>query len=362
MNVKKIASQILINDKEISLASPTYFIADIAANHDGDLNRAKDLICLAKDAGADAAKFQHFLADKIVSDYGFNTLGSQQSHQATWRKSVYDTYKQYETQREWTAELITTCKKVDIDFMTTPYDFDAIKMFADYIPAFKIGSGDITWIEAIEKIAAYNKPVLLATGAASIEDVERAVEAIININPCIVLMQCNTNYTGRYENFKHINLNVIKSYATKWPGVITGLSDHTHGHTTVLGAIAFGAKVIEKHFTDDNTREGPDHAFSMNPRSWADMVSAARELELSLGDGIKRIEDNEKQTVILQRRCIRLKRDINAGEKIVYDDLDFLRPSTVNSLKPYEYREILNKLTKRDLVKGQELVLGDTIS
>lgn len=361
MNKKIIANEIKINNKVINKDSEVYFIADIAANHDGDIERAKDLIYLAKEAGAHAAKFQHFLADKIVSDYGFKVLGKQQSHQSNWKKSVYETYKHYETNREWTLQLIDACNKSGIDFMTTPYDFEAIEAFSSYIPAFKIGSGDITWIEAIQKIAAYQKPVLLATGASTMADVERAVEAIIAINSKIILMQCNTNYTASRENFRYINLNVLQTYANKWPGIITGLSDHTFGHTTVLGAVALGARAIEKHFTDDNSREGPDHAFSMNPKTWREMVDATKELELALGDGVKRVENNEVETVMLQRRCIRIKNDKRAGDVINYDDLEFLRPSNQIAIPPYMYEVLLHKTLKRDLVKGEELILEDVI-
>ena len=149
--------------------------------------------------------------------------------------------------------------------MTTPYDYAAVDGVDCYVPAYKIGSGDITWTQFIEYVAKKAKPVLLATGAANIEDVIRAVECVIGNNKDIVLMQCNTNYTGSFDNLKYVNLNVLKFYANLYPGMVLGLSDHTPGHTTVLGAIALGARVIEKHFTDDNDRIGPDHAFSMNP-------------------------------------------------------------------------------------------------
>ena len=360
MKARNFNTEIKINQHIISKSNPVYFIADIGANHDGDLSRAKDLIYLAKESGAHVAKFQHFLADKIVSDYGFKNLGSQKSHQSGWNKSVYETYKHYETDRRWTEELISTCKKAEIEFMTTPYDFKAIDEFSSFMPAFKIGSGDITWIEAIEKISNYQKPVLLATGASDMEDVERAVGAVISVNPNIILMQCNTNYTAKLENFKYINLNVLKTFASKWPDILLGLSDHTVGHTTVLGAVSMGARVIEKHFTDDNNREGPDHAFAMNPSTWRDMVDATRELEMALGDGIKRIEDNEKETVVLQRRCIRLKENKNLGDQIFYEDLEFLRPAPQNSLSPFNYNSLIGKKLKESLKKGSVINLNNT--
>ena len=351
------SQKIQINSFEIGKNNFVYFIADIAANHDGDLNRAKDLIYLAKESGAHAAKFQHFLAKDIVSDKGFQDLGKQQSHQASWKRSVYDTYKAYETDRLWTLELFETCQKVGIDFMTTPYDFEAIEALESYVPAFKIGSGDITWIDSIEKIASTHKPIMLATGASSFEDVKMAVENILKINSDIVLMQCNTNYVIDRNNFKYINLNVIKHYQLRWPGIITGLSDHTPGHSTVLGAVTLGARVVEKHFTDDNSREGPDHAFSMTPETWKDMVSATEELLLALGDGVKRVEENELETSVLQRRCIRILTDKNPGEFLHASDLKMLRPAPIGSLPPYKKDAVIGKKLTKKLCEGDCVTL-----
>lgn len=349
------APEITINHTKISPHHPTYFIADIASNHDGDLQRAKDLIYMAKEAGADAAKFQHFIVEKIVSAYGFNSLGAQKSHQENWNASVFEVYKRAECDRNWTEELLATCRNVGIEFMTSPYDFEAIETLAPYVNAYKIGSGDITWLEALEKIASLQKPVLLATGAASMEDVERAVQAITALNSHVVLMQCNTNYTGSVENFNYINLNVLKTYAQKWPGIVLGLSDHTPGHSTVLGAIALGACAIEKHFTDDNSRIGPDHAFSMDPQAWKLMVKSANEVRLALGDGIKKVEDNEKETVILQRRCIRITTKKGVGDKITKEDMAFLRPAPENAFPPYEFTSLVSKQLIKDLEEGEHL-------
>jgi sialic acid synthase SpsE len=348
-----------INGREISITAPTYFMADIASNHDGELSRAKDLIWLAKEAGAEAVKFQHFKAGKIVSDYGFKNLGSQISHQAAWKKSVYEIYEQYECNRNWNEELVETAKQAGVDFMTSPYDVEAINMFDRYLPAYKIGSGDITWTEIIETIARKNKPVLLATGASSMADVERAVETILKHNRQIVLMQCNTNYTGKKENFKYINLKVLQTYAARYPGMVLGLSDHTPGHAAVLGAIALGARVIEKHFTDNNDREGPDHSFAMNPAAWQEMVECSRELEFALGDGIKRVEENEADTVVIQRRCLRLKRKMEAGEKIKANDLEPLRPIPAGSVEPYRLAEVVGNVLAVSKEAGDALYEDD---
>ena len=320
---------IQIGSHTIGEKHPTYFIADISANHDGSLDRAKMLIRLAREKGADAAKFQNFRAPQIVSDYGFRAMGGQVSHQATWKKSVTQVYADASIPFEWTPELKAACDEAGIDYFSAPYDFDAIDMLDPFVPAYKIGSGDITWLEALVRMARKGKPVLLATGAASIGDVQRAVEAILPINPRLVLMQCNTNYTGSLENFAHVNLRVLATYRSMYPDLILGLSDHTPGHAAVLGAVALGARVVEKHFTDDTSRVGPDHPFSMDPDSWAEMVVAARQLELALGDGNKRVMENEQQTVIVQRRCLRAARDIRKGE--VFDPGDDRRAAPRNA-------------------------------
>ena len=350
-----------IQDVSVGGMHSTYFIADIAANHDGDLERAKELICLAAEAGADAAKFQHFRAQSIVSDLGFRTLGGQQSHQATWKKSVFEVYRNASVSLDWTPALKETCDKAGIAFFTSPYATDLVDHIDPFVPAYKIGSGDITWIEMVEYIASKGKPVILASGASSLDDVHRAVAAIAAINPRLCLMQCNTNYTSSVENFRYIMLNVLKTYRAMYPNLILGLSDHTPGHATVLGAVALGARMIEKHFTDDVTRPGPDHAFSMDPQAWRDMVDRTRELEGALGTGIKRVEMNEKETVVLQRRSIRARKDLLAGSVIERSDLEVLRPCPSGAIAPYSLPELVGRSLRRDISAGEHLRWTDVL-
>lgn len=344
-----------INNIHIGREYPTYFIADIAANHDGDLERAKELIYLAAEAGASAAKFQHFMAESIVSDYGFKILGEKQSHQARWNKSVFNVYRDASVNLEWTPALKETCDRAGIAFFTSPYSLDIVDQIDPYVPAYKVGSGDITWVEIVEYIASKQKPYIIATGASSIDDVSRAVTAAFSINPMLCLMQCNTNYTASTENFKYIKLNVLKTYHQMFPDLVLGLSDHTPGHSTVLGAVALGAKMIEKHFTDDVSRVGPDHEFSMDPKSWRDMVDRTRELEYALGDGIKQVENNESQTVILQRRAIRMSINLQAGSTLSRDHITMLRPCPFDGLPPYEIQSVIGKKIKRNISAGEHL-------
>lgn len=351
--------EIKIGSKTIGLDHPTYFIADIAANHDGDLDRARELIRLAKEAGADAAKFQNFTARKIVSDYGFKHMGGQQSHQSKWKKSVFEVYQDASVSFDWTPILKDECDRVGIEYFSSPYDFEAIDHLDQYMPAYKIGSGEIDWIEALQRMAGKGKPILLATGAANIGEVQKAVHAILEINPQLVLMQCNTNYTAQEENFNHIHLNVLKTYHALFPELILGLSDHTEGHATVLGAVAFGARVIEKHFTDNNDREGPDHKFAMNPRSWAEMVKNTRRLERALGSADKSVAGNEVDTVVIQRRCLRAARDIKHGEVLTREVIDVLRPATKGAILPDKIEDVIGLTVNKDLPFGKELTWGD---
>jgi sialic acid synthase SpsE len=347
--------EIKIGNHSIGGNNPTYFIADIAANHDGSLERAKQLINLASQAGADAAKFQNFRAPKIVSDYGFSHMDSQVSHQADWNKSVFQVYSEASIPFEWTPILKHTCDEAGIDFFSAPYDFEAIDMLDQYVEMYKAGSGEIDWIEALERMAAKGKPFFVATGASDIGEVQRAVHAILKINPQLVLMQCNTNYTASPGNYDHLNLNVLKTYATIFPEVILGLSDHTHAVAPVLGAVALGAKVIERHFTDSNKRQGPDHKFAMNPQKWAYMVEETHILERSLGQPDKVVATNEVDTAIIQRRCLRAARDIKTGEVFTRPMIDVLRPATPEAIKPYEINAVIGKRALLDIPCGKEL-------
>lgn len=343
----------------IGISHRPYYIADIAANHDGNLERALKLIEYAKECGADAAKFQNFKAEKIVSDFGFSALKGNLTHQKSWGKSVIEVYREASLNDEWSPILKQKCEEVDIEYITSPYDFESVDWANGFVNCFKIGSGDISWPEMLEFIAAKNKPVLLATGAATWHEVQQAVDCILAINPHLVLMQCNTNYTAEDANFRHLNLNVLKLYAKTYPDLILGLSDHTIGYLSVLGAVALGARVIEKHFTDDRTRSGPDHRFSTTPTEWREMVNASNLLFEALGDGIKRIEENELDTSIVQKRGLYTTRSISAGETIHLRDLEPLRPRSNEGYEPSEAKSLVGKKVCRNLQSGELLLRKD---
>ena len=351
------SKKIKIRNKYIGDNFPTYFIADIASNHDQNLNRAKKLIYLAKKSGADAVKFQHFTADTLVSDIEFSKLNLK-SHQSKWKDSTYNIYKKNELLFNWTTELYKFSKENKIDFFTAAYSPELVDKVNKFVPAYKIGSGDITDHEIIKKIAKKNKPVFIATGAASEKEVQLAVSVLKKYNSKVCLMQCNTNYTGSDENLSYLNLHVLREYKTKYD-IITGLSDHTIGDFSVVAAVSLGARVIEKHFTDDNKRIGPDHYFSMNPKTWRNMVNKVRKLEIALGDGKKKIEKNEQQTSVLQRRSVMINKDKKKGSIVKKNDLIFLRPNLSKSYQPYEYYKIVGKKLKRNKYKNEAILKID---
>ena len=307
------------------------------------MDRALSLIEEAKEAGAHAAKFQNFVASKIVSRKGFESLGNRMSHQSSWKKSVFDVYDDASVSKEWTAKLKAKCDEVGIEYFTSPYDFDSVDHVDPYVNAYKVGSGDITWTEIIQFMARKGKPLLIASGASSMEDVDRAMAVLLPMTDRVCLMQCNTNYTADPKNFHHLNLNVLTTFRQKYPSVVLGLSDHTHGHASVVASIGLGATVFEKHFTDDNGRDGPDHKFAMNPSSWREMVARSQEAFNALGDGIKRVEANEVQTAMLQRRALRFTKDLPKGHVLTESDLFPLRPIPEDGLPPYELAKILGK-------------------
>ncbi|HNQ87818.1 MAG TPA: N-acetylneuraminate synthase family protein [Verrucomicrobiota bacterium] len=377
-----------IQGRPVGPGEPVYFIADLAANHCGSLAKAKELVHACAESGVDAVKMQNFTAETIVSDYGFRHLEGVRTHQSQWKQSVFDSYKAASIPLDWTLELKSLCDRLGLHYFTSPYSIDLVRAVAPHVAAFKLGSGDITWHEEIVEMCRQGKPVLMATGASTMEEVEGAMAAALEHTDAILLMQCNTEYTARVgegrdqrlARFRHINLRVLETYQRRWPGIPVGLSDHTHGSLTVLGAVGlFDCCAVEKHFTLDNTLEGQDHAFSMTPATWRRMVddtAALRKtiarasgpeerlrltaeavddreaLSVALGDGVKRLEANEQGTVIVQRRAIRAGRSLSPGDRLTRNDLVVLRPCPPDALPPYRMAELLGRTVREPVAAG----------
>ena len=331
---------IKIGHKWIGERKPCYVIAEIGSNFNDDINLAKKLIKKAKDAGADAAKFQSFQVDKILSKKGFE---KKVSFQSQWKKSVWQVYKEAELPLEWISKLSEFAKKCKIDFLSTPYHTEAVdELIRCKVPAIKIGSGEITNLGFLECIAKTGKPILLATGASTQKEVDVAVKTISRLNKKLILMQATTQYPSPIED---ANLLVIQTFRNKYK-INVGYSDHTPGFTSVMGSIVLGAWTIEKHFTLDKSSSGPDHKHSLDPIEFAKMVKSIREMEIVLGSNKKKIEKSETETNIIQRRGIWTVKKIEKGEKFTRSNIDVLRPNL--GIPASQFRKILKRKSKKN--------------
>ncbi|WP_276359580.1 N-acetylneuraminate synthase family protein [Daejeonella sp. H1SJ63] len=333
-----------IGKRKIGYGYPTYIIAEIGANFDHDIEKAKRLIDAAKACGADCAKFQSFIAEKIVSEKGFASMRLKGVH-GSWGRPVHEVFREAEFPREWHNEISDYCKKIDIDFSTSPYDFDAVDLCMELdVPYIKIGSGDITWLEMLEYIAKKGKPMILATGDATMSEIDEAIRTIeATGNNQLVLLQCITNYPSKIES---ANINVLKTYQTAF-NILTGYSDHSPGSVVALGSIALGGIVIEKHFTLDKNDDGPDHPHSMDVNEFKRMVDYIRELESAMGSSRKVVVEEEAETVIVQRRCLYSTRFIPKGKVIEKDDLVELRPAL--GILPKYKKVIIGRIASKDI-------------
>jgi len=342
--------EIQIGERIIGRGHPTYLIAEIGANFDKSLDKAKRLIDSAKESGADCAKFQTFSTPEIVSEGGFSRMKLKGVH-GSWGKTVSEVFKEAEFPREWHEEISDYCKKVGIDFSTSPYDFKAVDLCEKLnVPFIKIGSGEITWLEMLEYIARKGKPMMLATGDATLSEIDEAIRTIeATGNRNLVLMQCITNYPSKIDS---ANVNVLKTYQSAFD-ILTGYSDHSPGPVVALASVVLGGCVIEKHFTLNKNDNGPDHPHSMNPVEFKLMVDYVREIERAMGSTRKEVVEEEGETVFVQRRCLYAKRNINAGQIVTEADIDVLRPAL--GIPPKFKKIVIGKIAKINIEAGQPL-------
>lgn len=340
--------EIKIGSHYIGIGHPTYFIAEIGANFDGNIDKAKRLIEAAKESGADCAKFQTFITPRIVSEGGFSRMQLKGVH-GSWGRTVSDVFKDAEFPIAWHREIADFCKNINIDFSTSPYFKEAVDLCVDLdVPFIKIGSGEITWLEMLDYIARKGKPVMLATGDATMSEIDEAVRTIeATGNKDLILMQCITNYPSKIES---ANVNVLKTYQSAFD-VLTGYSDHAPGHVVALASVVIGGRVIEKHFTLNKKDKGPDHPHSMEPHDFKFMVDSIREVEKAMGGTRKEVVAEEGETLYVQRRCLYAKHNIKKGHIITTDDIDVLRPAL--GIPPKFKQIIIGKECKEDVLEGQ---------
>lgn len=319
-----IVKKILLNNRTIGRRCPSYVVAEAGINHDGSVEQALLLVEAAAHAGADAVKFQSFTAERLAT-VSAPKAGYQETPAAP-AESQLDMLRRLELSVENHRRLAEHCRELGIEFLSTAFDEEWTDVLDGLgVPAFKIGSGELTNLPFLAHVAAKGKPVILSTGMAGLEDVEQAV-GTVRAAGCndIVLLQCTSAYPASPET---VNLNAMLTLRRRF-GVWTGLSDHTTGIEIAIGAAALGAAVIEKHFTLDHNLSGPDHRMSLEPAELAAMIYAIRNVEKAMGDGKKRPAANEAETARVARRSLVAARDIGAGELIAADAVAVRRPGT----------------------------------
>lgn len=354
MQVDRLTGKVKIAGKLIGKGEPCFIIAEAGVNHNGDIDLAKKLIDLAKEAGADAVKFQTFKTEEVVirsaekAGYQKETTPSEESQ--------YDMIKKLELSEEDFKDLFTYAQEKGILFLSSPFDKGSVDLLSELgISAFKIPSGEITNFPLLKHIARKRKPIILSTGMATQGEVEEALEVIKAEGiEDIILLHCVSSYPAKIED---MNLKAMETLGNTFK-LSVGLSDHSLGLTIPIAAVALGACVIEKHFTLDKNLLGPDHKASLEPDELKQMVKAIRDVERAIGDGIKKPTKDEEENKKAVRRSIVARVDIPEGIAINEGMLGMKRPGT--GIAPKSLENIMGKIAKVD-IKQDELITGDKL-
>lgn len=328
-----------------------FIIAEAGVNHNGSLELAKKLIDEAVVAGTDAVKFQTFKAELCISK---NADKAEYQKQTTDKnESQFDMIKKLELNEYAHTELIKYCKIKNIMFLSTPFDLQSVDLLNGFgLEIFKIPSGEITNLPYLRKIASLNKKVILSTGMANLGEIEAALEILTKNGTAkenITVLHANTEYP---TPFRDVNLKAMLTIRGTF-GVKVGYSDHTPGIEVPIAAVALGATVIEKHFTLDKTMPGPDHKASLEPSELQSMVKAIRNIEIALGDGIKKASSSESKNKPIARKSIVAKCDIKKGDLFSESNLTIKRPGS--GISPMRWDEVIGLRATRDY-KEDELI------
>lgn len=344
---------IRIGSRRVGENQPVFIVAEAGVNHNGSVRLAKKLIDAAKNAGADAVKFQMFSAEKLVT---------KTAAKATYQKKVsgatqYEMLKKLELSKNDFRTLKRHAEKLGLIFFVSPFDEEAADFLDELnVPAFKIASGELTNLPFLEYVARKNKPIILSTGMSTLQEVKEAINTIKRTaNKKIILLHCVSNYPAKLEDS---NLKAIQTMKKSF-NLHVGYSDHTLGITASIAAAALGACIIEKHFTLNRKLPGPDHKTSLEPDKLGEMVVRIREVEKALGDGIKRPTKSEEAVRNVVRRSIVARVNIPRGAVITEDMLELKRPGT--GLGSRYLKKVIGKKTKKDIM-ADELVTLEKLS
>lgn len=344
-----------IKSKSFNQRPHSFIIAEVGVNHNGDFNLAKELIYEAKKAGADCVKFQTFKSSNVVSKnaekakYQKLSTGPEQK-QIDMLKNLELTYHQF-------LRLFEECKRLDIEFASTPYNSEDIEFLNNLGVSFlKSSSMHLVETDFLRNLAYTQKPLVISTGMATLKEVEKAVNTVREAgNANFTLLQCTTNYP---TNISEVNLLSMLTMEKKFKCPV-GYSDHTASEIACLGAIALGAKVIEKHFTLDKNMEGPDHFASVNPDELTSLIQKIRDMERALGDHKKQPTISELENMNEMRRSISSFTNLKAGEVLSKNNIICRRPAT--GISPNHWDSILGKTVRKDIPKGTILSWEDIV-
>lgn len=329
--------------------APTFIVAELSGNHNQDYNRALELVHAAKEAGADAIKLQTYTADTITIDCDSPIF--QINEGTIWDgRTLYDLYQEAYTPWEWQPRIMEEAGKLGMECFSSPFDFTSVDFLEEMnVPAYKIASYEINDIPLIRKVAKLHKPIIFATGIAYPDDIRLALDVCKEEgNEDIFLLKCVSSYPTPYEE---VHLNIIPTLAKTY-GCLTGLSDHTMGTAVAVGSIVLGAKMVEKHLTLRRSDGGPDSAFSMEPKEFAQMVKDIRIVEKALGSSEYKLTPTQELEHGGSRSLFVVK-DISAGEILTPDNIRSIRPG--DGLHTKHYEEILGRQAAFDLKKGTPL-------
>ncbi|MFC2006420.1 N-acetylneuraminate synthase [Chloroflexota bacterium] len=331
---------------------PCFIIAEAGVNHNGDVNLAKKLIEVAKDARVDAVKFQTFRAEDVLTRSA--EKAPYQKESTGVEESQFEMIRKLELSTKDFEELSDYAQKRRMIFLSSPFDKGSTDLLDELgVPAFKVGSGEITNYPLLQHITQKKKPVILSTGMAALDEIEEALAAIREEGlDEIILLHCVSCYPTKMED---INLRTMETLKQVF-GIPVGLSDHTPGITVPIAAVALGACVIEKHFTLDKKLPGPDHRVSLEPGELKEMVRAIRDVEKALGNGIKRLTTAEEENKKAARRSIVARVDIPTGAVITEEMLDIKRPGT--GLEPKFINLIIAKKANKDIRSGEVITFS----
>ncbi len=340
--------KLTIDGKVIQDNGHCYVIAEIGHNHQGDLETAKEMFKVAKECGADAVKLQKRNNRGLFTAAGYNKpYDNPNSYGETYgehREFLEFGEVEFKVLKDYAAEL-------GITMFATAFDFSSADFLENLdMPAFKMASGDLKNIPLLTHVAEFQKPMIISTGGGTMEDVNRAYDAIMPINRQLCILQCTAGYPA---DFDQLNLSVIKTFRERFSNVTIGLSSHDNGIAMALAAYMLGARVVEKHFTLNHTLKGTDHAFSLEPAGFRKMVRDLERAKVAIGDGVKQTYESEKNPIIKMGKKIVAARDLPVGYTLRREDIALKSPG--DGLPPYEIDKVVGRVTREAMKEDDDI-------